>query len=207
MKRVLPPALLPDSAQKSAKVARSDLHDIPVAALPKQGDHVKIGLLEHLCTKLSLPKLRNSDEAQGLQFGLVVDRKTQLPALSAASRERPNLFSLLLAVARDKIPGFQFTSIQLSRNSKGLGLHTDSRDISDNAIITFGSYDGGELFHSTAGVLNPFHSVKKFDTSLPHVVLPFTGVRWSLVFNSLRCYPKTSLEVYWACNDKGMPFP
>lgn len=174
MKRCLPPALMPESHKRARHRGPKQVLDLPSKVDPKSA---KISVIEHWAKRLTLPQLRQGDAGHGLVFGLVSRRQTGEATLSAATVQRPNFLELLTTFAATKFPQFQYTSIQIARNNTGLGLHVDRTDCGFNMAMTFGDFQGGQIWEMHQGVMDCFHRPQRVDSSYPHMVLPFSGER------------------------------
>merc|ERR1712110_1404203 len=78
-------------------------------------------------------------------------------------------------------PDFEFTSIQLNKNSAS-ALHVDSGNMGPSLIYAMGQFEGGELYVHGKGKVNIKKRWYRFDGNTPHCTYPFTGTRYSLIF-------------------------
>jgi len=87
-------------------------------------------------------------------------------------------------------PTFQFSTIQINDNTT-CAKHIDSNNVGESYIIGIGEYQGGDLRvfgvdgcdYVDVNIKNKFY---KFDGSkFPHMTLPFTGNRFSIVYYNI----------------------
>lgn len=120
----------------------------------------------------------------GMCLGLTT-HWTQGVAVSVQTRNRPQLAALLCAFARQELPGFRFTSIQVNKDYRA-AMHADRNNRGISWIIGLGDYEGGRLWiddgSSTGCAADIRNKWFQFDGNRPHCVLPFRGRRYTLVF-------------------------
>lgn len=99
-------------------------------------------------------------------------------------------------------PNFKYTTIQV--NNGGTALHVDKLNCGPSVVKGFGDYVGGKLW--TLEQPYTLHCVKTklgvlIDGNIPHITMPHTGERFSVVFFSLnlkqpRFRTHTHLRIY-----------
>jgi len=96
-------------------------------------------------------------------------------------------------------PTFAWTSVQFNKNFRGV-RHRDEKDASYQVATAFGDYEGGELRvfgqHGIVDV-NTRGRFTRFDGRFEHEVLPYTGVRYSVIYFMLQppwCVDPSSTE-------------
>ena len=87
----------------------------------------------------------------------------------------------------DTFPGFSYTTINTNKNFPGY-LHVDSRNVGPSVMITIGEgVTGGELWYDGRKVPTLGRAVL-FDGNLPHMTLPYTGTRYSIVCYTFKAW-------------------
>lgn len=85
-------------------------------------------------------------------------------------------------IAKKYAPKFAFTSIQINKNFNG-ALHVDSRNVGPSMMLTVGTdIQGGQLYVHKQGTMNTKNNIIFFNGNNPHITLPYSGVRYSIVF-------------------------
>jgi len=107
-----------------------------------------------------------------------LDGKTKGP--SKWNTIHPKLFQLLQELIRSFKPDFQYTTIQVNKNTQ-CKPHIDTNNVGDSYIIALGNFTGGDLVIESKK-FNIRNRFKRFDGHLAHWVEPFEGDRYSLVF-------------------------
>jgi hypothetical protein len=99
---------------------------------------------------------------------------------------------LLTRLCEVHFPSFTYTTVQLNKSFPG-NLHVDRANLGPSLMVTVGEdLRGGELWCDGA-VLPTANRIVRFDGNRPHMTLPYTGERYSLVlytFGGL-CLPQS----------------
>ena len=101
--------------------------------------------------------------------------------------QRPNLSRLLVAFARQAVPQFNFTSIQVNRDLES-ALHVDANNMGPSYIVGLGNYKGGDLWVHREGKIDLRGQWVSIDGNIPHGTMPFTGRRYTLVYFTQKSY-------------------
>ena len=126
-------------------------------------------------------------EGKSQAFGLV-NRRCLPVDYSRQCWLRPKLYFHLLEFA-NKYVDIPWTSITVNQNYRSLP-HRDKGNLGESFLVAFGSYSGGDLrIHE--GDLSGCHSIwctpiKADFSKILHSVEPFVGMRYSLVFYTLK---------------------
>ena len=134
-------------------------------------------------TRRSVRK-NEEDPKKGFALGLVWNY-SKGPMMSRMTKKLPELAILLNSYIDYIEPDFQYTTIQVNRG--GSGLHVDSLNCGDSRIVSCGSHTGGDLW--TLESPNPLRikgKLRRINGNIPHVTLPYTGERFSLVYFTLQ---------------------
>ena len=130
--------------------------------------------------------------------------------LTRATMVNPGLFEKCLYWCRpqDGAEGFDVTSIQINHNLI-CKPHRDLANSGKSAIISLGSYTGGELLHwpedmggdiellmqSVSPVMVDVSVIRYFDGRCLHATKAFWGTRWTLVFFHMRGAGNTPVQL------------
>lgn len=129
-------------------------------------------------------ELNDSTRVLGMCLG-VTSHWTKGAKISAATRWRPSTTSLLCRFAKQELPDFEFSSIQVNKDYKA-AMHVDKNNLGPSFIIGLGDYSGGWLWLDNGSKLGYAKNIRnkwfKFDGRKPHCVTPFSGRRYTLVF-------------------------
>jgi hypothetical protein len=124
---------------------------------------------------------------QSLAFG-IVNRRRVPPDYSRNCWARPYLYKLILDFAQ-KYVDIPYQGIMLNQNYQAM-KHRDRGNVGVSYLVAFGNYTGGELEvceGEHAGKYNMNSKPIKLDFSQTyHMVHPFEGNRYSLVFYTLK---------------------
>ena len=97
----------------------------------------------------------------------------------------PHLKDVYEEFASLYFPDFTFTHIQMNKNFP-CPRHIDSKNVGESILVCLGDYTGGELqveFDDKIVKIDNKNNMYRFNGSkYYHSVLPFEGVRYSLVF-------------------------
>jgi len=108
---------------------------------------------------------------QGPRVGV----KTSWPHLQDAQ-------SYCLDIAKKYVPDFKYTSIQINKNFAG-ALHVDRGNVGPSMMLTVGKdMKGGNLYIHEAGTLKTQNKFIFFNGNVPHMTLPYSGTRYSIVY-------------------------
>ena len=124
-----------------------------------------------------------SGEGRSQCFGIVKQRNNRY-AGSRMNKDRPDLYSELMAIGRRILPAdFTYLSIQLNQNYQ-TAEHRDVGNRGMSAIVAFGDYEGGDLVIEETPV-DIKHKIVFFDGSVyRHHTSPYTGCRYSIVYHT-----------------------
>ena len=141
-------------------------------------------LREHL-SKHNIPINRyrkGVGDGRSQAYGLV-RKRSMAPDLSRNSWCDAYLHYLLMRFAREHVE-IPFTSIQVNDNYP-CAKHRDKHNVGNSYIVAFGDYTGGELMLGDKE-FNIRHRPILFNgAEVEHLVKPFTGRRWSIVYHTL----------------------
>ena len=113
---------------------------------------------------------------------------------------------LLMSYARKYFPAFTFSSVQINKNFNG-ALHIDSSNAGESAMITVGSGGGGELYVDKTGLMQTMNKIVFFDGNLPHMTLPYTKTRYSIVYFTNSSLKDLSKENRFDLVEQGFNLP
>lgn len=126
-----------------------------------------------------------TDKKEGFVLGYVLNYMTGWCASRMTCRY-PGLAKLLCRYMRSHDPKFKFTSIMVNKGTSA--LHVDSINCGPSYIVSLGKHTGGELWQYADAKAGQVLKIKdKFTLTnglLPHMTLPYSGERFSLVFYS-----------------------
>jgi hypothetical protein len=122
----------------------------------------------------------------GMCIGVVGGRSNGI-ITSSFARLRPNLSETLVKFAKKYVPDFPFTSIQVNKNYLS-ALHVDKNNLGPSYIVGIGDYEEGGLWVQTHGEVNCKHRWQLFDGNIPHLTLPYTGTRYTLIYFSQQSF-------------------
>lgn len=95
-------------------------------------------------------KMPGLDACRGFTLGLALGYGRGLVVPTAATRDWPELATVLCEACREENPDFKFTSIQVNRNTR-YGMHSDGIDAGASRMICCGDFQRGRLWlHSSA---------------------------------------------------------
>lgn len=103
------------------------------------------------------------------------------------SKQGSTLCRILSKYMRQRHPDFHFTSICVNRNWPGV-LHVDKNNLGPSKMLTVGSekMSGGDLYvHELSGggkIFKTKNRLISFNGNNPHMTLPYTGTRYSIVY-------------------------
>ena len=126
--------------------------------------------------------------------------KTQGP--SKWNKKFPELFEIIQNLAKNEIPDFEYTTVQINKNILSLP-HIDKNNVGESYIVALGDFEGGELVIEG----EPFNikdTWKIFDGNCGHWVNPFVGTRYSLVFFTHTFKPPSPLLRYIKVTKDGL---
>jgi len=112
------------------------------------------------------------------------------PSKLTFRRKYMPLYEECIELMQHHDPTFEFSTIQINDNTT-CAKHIDSNNVGESYIIGIGEYLGGELRvfgvdgcdYVDVNIKNKFY---KFDGSkFPHMTLPFTGNRFSIVYYNI----------------------
>jgi hypothetical protein len=171
------------------------------------------------------------DSVKAFPLGLIRSRSISNPQCSKNTTEWPRLSWLLTDFMRQQYPDFQYTSIQLNKDYAAK-LHIDGHNNGLSCALAHGDYDGGELWifdpdgdyevEVTEKIPRTTYKIGTklkgkryningqllfFDGCKPHMVLPFTGHRTSIVFYTAKGYEKTPKSEVEKIKAVGFDFP
>ncbi|CAE8681069.1 unnamed protein product, partial [Polarella glacialis] len=100
-------------------------------------------------------------------------------AVSVQTRKKPQLSALLCAFARQELPGFRFSSVQVNKDYRA-ALHVDKNNHGLSYIIGLGDYSGGWLWVDNGSSTGRAKDIRnrwfQFDGNRPHCV---DDILWS----------------------------
>jgi hypothetical protein len=131
-------------------------------------------------------KMRADQVISGMCLGVVNARANGI-VVSSFALDRPRLTELLARFARQYVPGFQFTSIQVNKNYMS-AMHTDKNNLGNSYIVGVGDYTDGALWVHGQDDVQCHDKWVQFDGNLPHCTLPYTGTRYTLIYFSNQSY-------------------
>lgn len=116
----------------------------------------------------------------GMCLGVLSGRSAGI-VVGQESKQRPHLTETLVNFARQAVPGFQFTSIQVNKNYLS-ALHVDKHNLGPSYIVGVGDYTDGELWVQTEGTMDCHNKWVTFDGNVPHCTMPYRGTRYTLIY-------------------------
>ena len=145
----LPPHMRGVSAEPNDPTARSSHEGMDVSHVRGPGDH-RQKVLE-LLRSASIPQNSRQNtivagEAPGraMCLGLTTDWHRG-PAISQQTRRHETLTEAICRWAKQEMPDLKFTSIQVNAGTRAR-LHVDGYNLGPSAIISMGSFTGGQLW-------------------------------------------------------------
>ena len=123
----------------------------------------------------------------GMAVGVVQVRFRDYARLSKYTRDHPHIVKALVDFAKQTIPNFRFTTIQINKNNQ-TALHVDRNNLGPSAMIGLGNYEGGEIWIADEGIKSFKNKFCFFDGNEPHGTMPFTGTRYTLVYFTQQRY-------------------
>ena len=158
--------------------------------IPNQNHRVNVKMRDH--------------EVIGMPLGVINTRRGFGP--SSQTILRPNLAKLLTHWARAANPGFQFTSIQINKNTL-CRVHVDKNNLGPSLLIGLGDYSGGELWVDGTGPLDAKSKWLRFDGNHGHATVPFAGTRYSFIFFTQAQYTRVTPSNAALTKALGFPWP
>jgi hypothetical protein len=151
-------------------------------------------------------KQKKDTKVLGMAVGVVQIRFRSETQLSRYTHENPELVRQLVEFAKEKIPGFKFTTIQINKNNQ-TALHVDRNNLGPSAMIGLGDYQGGQVWIADKGVTSCKNKFCFFDGNEPHGTLPFRGTRYTLVYFTQQRYPYLEKSHRGLARCIGFPMP
>lgn len=168
-----------------------------VKTLPRHEAYV-FEPLYRLLNTINIPiksdKQNNSRRGFGthrsMTFGIVSQRYRGFVGISAPSMRHTSVFNELLRLASVIAPDFAFTTIHVNKNVV-CPHHTDSTNIGESMLVSFGEYDGCELLVENVEYDTKYRPVIFNGSKLEHWNNnTLVGSKYSLVyFTSPVCKP------------------
>ena len=106
---------------------------------------------------------------------------------ASVTKKHKQLWEAASALISAADPTYPWTSVQFNKNFRG-SRHRDDKDATYQVATAFGEYEGGELrVHGQDGILdvNTRDRFVRFDGRFEHEVLPYSGLRYSVIFFAL----------------------
>ena len=131
--------------------------------------------------------------------------------VSEETRNRPRLARLLAEFGRRNLPpDFPFTSIQVNADYRS-AMHIDYGNQGASAIAAFGEFSGGDLWTHDRGRVrvggDRRGAPQFFNGNMPHMILPFEGERYSLIYFCCGNWGSLSAEDEAELRRAGFPMP
>ena len=105
--------------------------------------------------------------------------------LSSYTKKYPFMMELFEEFIDSHYPGFEFDSVYVNKNVK-CKKHLDSKNVGESLLVGLGKYTGGQTVLYINGKERKFNiqnnSLIFNGTEIVHRSLPFSGIRYSLVF-------------------------
>lgn len=160
-------------------------------AAPRQLDRINPELYSRVLEALQQREIPSGGPKSGraktfgihrsVALGLVKDRISRQYGLSKPSQnEFAFLWKIIQELGQAIVP-FEWTSVYINKNVV-CPEHTDSKNIDESVIVSFGDYEGGELVIRDYGKFD-IHRPLVFRGCIPHWNLPIkSGTKFSVVF-------------------------
>lgn len=158
-------------------------------------------------------------------IGIIKMSTCERTLLTVGSKRYPEFTKLLTRWLKERLPAnmkeFTYTSININKQYAGK-LHRDGNNVGPSFIKAFGEFSGGELnYWPRDGGNGPLEDLKQkdkvqldisdslllFDGNRGHLVQPFKGERYSLVFFSVRTWNKVPKKELAEAKKVGIPMP
>ena len=175
-----------------------------ISALFRLGRTLKLPLMKRVVNAAA------AGTAKGQTFGLTVGAKGAVRAVDANRQA----IAVIKEVARQTqlaVPGFTFTSIQISLNARAM-LHTDRNNAGPSMAMAAGPFAGGQLciYGDDTDDISalPAERWHRFYGQFPHMVLPYAGERLSFVaFTHATAFSAGGKRVEEELIRQGFPLP
>eukprot|EP01048_Picozoa_sp_COSAG05_P012980 COSAG05_NODE_1341_length_5140_cov_4.176949_6_plen_517_part_00 len=131
-------------------------------------------------------KMRADQVISGMCLGVVNARANGI-VVSSFALDRPRLTELLARFAKQYVPDFKFTSIQVNKNYMS-AMHCDKNNLGNSYIVGVGDYTDGALWVHEKNDVQCHNKWVQFDGNIPHCTLPYTGTRYTLIYFSNQSY-------------------
>lgn len=153
-------------------------------------------------------------ESRGCTLGLTTDRSGGGAVRSRATRRKPRLAQVLCEACCRACPGFKFTSIQVSLNTK-YRMHHDGCDSGPSRMVTLGNFSRGRMWLHDSSLsswtaVDPHNRWVAFDGREYHLTEDWDGPeRFSLVYftNPGWCSRSMAPDLKPRLEQLGFPWP
>lgn len=165
---------------------------------------------------LKLPILKRTvsseagDVPKGRSYGLTIGRN-RIPYTAPSSQKVNGIVKKIREMLKLSHPGFRFSSLQVNVNSRSM-WHVDAGNHGQSVALSLGPFIGGNLCvyggPQEGFYVVPQHAWYSFDGRYPHFVMPYAGVRVSLIaYTHSSVYSAGSRSFLDLLTRQGFPLP
>ena len=128
------------------------------------------------------------------------------PGKRTFDEDNKKAISVICGIVKKLFPDFYFCSIHMNKNFPG-NLHVDGLNCGPSVMLTVGeNVKGGDLWYNGT-VFPTLNRALYFDGNLPHMTVPYTGERYSIVCFTLKSWVSSKDKIGHCAQLRSLGFP